>query len=372
MFNPHSNFVGIAKCAHAAGVMYVKLTAESVIPTMGTRAKAASIVAAGQVLVGQAEIEQKIRDLLGDLAHWSGEQSKAISNGSSTSELNVIQIRLDAITDLIAGEKQRIVDLRDSVAAEKQAKAAFKAKLAALDRKIRMEEAVQAEAQAIIDRLEKGLDRFIKSPAGGTDADLNLYTDNIKAFLTAKAKAEEEKALVDQRVAALKGQREELVNPKSAEPAPAPAPAPTPAPAPAPTPAPAPAKPAPVDDGFGEVVPADLMELVDENADPAPTPSPFEAGTAVLPADLNEIIPDSEAAAASSEKPFASLVPADAQDLLDSAEGAAAGGSIFDTLKAEAGLGDVGRRLSATYDNDASSSIAATAALMFGNNHLAL
>ena len=63
-----------------------------------------------------------------------------------------------------------------------------------------MEEAVQAEAQAIIDRLEKGLDRFIKSPAGGTDADLNLYTDNIKAFLTAKAKAEEEKAAITESV----------------------------------------------------------------------------------------------------------------------------------------------------------------------------
>jgi len=104
------------------------------------------------------------------------------------------------------------------------------------------------------------------------------------------------------------------------------------------------------DDGFGDVVPTDLKDLVEENAPPLPAKSAFEASTAVLPAGIADIMADSMSAAPLAEEPFDSLLPTDAKDLL--AGGADGLSDIddgeFEALKLEAGLGDIkegGRRL---------------------------
>jgi hypothetical protein len=64
------------------------------------------------------------------------------------------------------------------------------AKIATLKRAIVMEEAVLKQASDILARLERGLDRYIRQPSGQTEQALNLYTDNIRAFVQAKAKAQ--------------------------------------------------------------------------------------------------------------------------------------------------------------------------------------
>lgn len=64
------------------------------------------------------------------------------------------------------------------------------AKISTLKRAIVMEEAVLKQASDILARLERGLDRYIRQPSGQTEQALNLYTDNIRAFVQAKAKAQ--------------------------------------------------------------------------------------------------------------------------------------------------------------------------------------
>jgi len=105
------------------------------------------------------------------------------------------------------------------------------------------------------------------------------------------------------------------------------------------------------DDGFGDVVPTDLKDLVDENAPPLPPKSPFEAASEVLPDGIADIMADSASAEPLKEESFESLLPADAKDLLDGGkdELSAIDDGEFEALKREAGLGDVsedgGRRL---------------------------
>ena len=107
-----------------------------------------------------------------------------------------------------------------------------------------------------------------------------------------------------------------------------------------------------LDDGFGDVVPTDLRDLVDENAPPLPAKSPFEAASEVLPDGIADIMADSASAMPLSEEPFDALLPSDAKDLLDGGmDGLSAiDDGEFEALKKEAGLGDVsedgsGRRL---------------------------
>ena len=120
---------------------------------------------------------------------------------------------------------------------------------------------------------------------------------------------------------------------------------------------PAPAKP--VDnsnDGFGDVVPVDLQDLVEENAPALKPKSPFEQGVEVIPNGIEDLVEESEKVEPLKEKPFESLLPVDAKDLLEPAAAEAGAGSgiadiddgEFEALKNEAGLGDVdeGRRLS--------------------------
>jgi len=192
---------------------------------------------------------------------------------------------------------------------------------------------------------------------------LNLYTDNIRAFVQAKAKASDELNKIKARVAGIQAELAAIVSPPVAAAAPkeepaapvvaAPVPAPVAAPAPA---APAENKPAaPVaDDGFADVVPTDLQDLVAENAPPLPEKSDFEQGTDILPEGIQDVIAESENAEPLSESPFENLLPTDTKDLLEpSVEGDALADiddGEFEALKQEAGLGDVdeGRRLSST------------------------
>jgi len=51
-----------------------------------------------------------------------------------------------------------------------------------------------------------------------------------------------------------------------------------------------------IDDGFGDVVPTDLRDLVEENAPALPAKSPFESSTAMLPDGLADIMADSASA----------------------------------------------------------------------------
>lgn len=124
------------------------------------------------------------------------------------------------------------------------------------------------------------------------------------------------------------------------------------------------------DDGFGEVVPTDLQDLVDENAAPLSPTSPFESGAGIIPAGLEDLVADASSVAPLSEEPFESLLPVDSKDLFGDA--APSIGDIddgeFEALKNEAGLGDVdeGRRLSAFSVEDS------VTTLMFGDHNLAL
>lgn len=125
------------------------------------------------------------------------------------------------------------------------------------------------------------------------------------------------------------------------------------------------------DDGFGEVVPTDLRDLVDERAAPLPSRSPFESGAGVIPAGLEDLVGDASLVAPMKEEPFESLLPTDAKDLFGAsiAPGMAdIDDGEFEALKNEAGLGDVdeGRRLSAFSIEDSLTT------LMFGDHNLAL
>jgi len=239
-----------------------------------------------------------------------------------------------------------------------------------LEKKIKIEEAVAKQAADILARLEKGLDRYIRQPSGQTEQALNLYTDNIRAFVQAKAKAQEELNKVLARCDKLKATLKALVDPTPVE---------VPAEA-QPAPAVAPVRPAAVapmapsrDDGFANVVPTDLQDLVDENATPAPRVDSFSAANGIP--GLEDLMEDAGNVSPMQDDPFASLVPNDSKDL--AAEAAfltpsAAGLDIddgeFEALKNEAGLGDVneGRRLTGFSIEDSIST------LMFGDHNLAL
>lgn len=217
------------------------------------------------------------------------------------------------------------------------------------------------QAKAIVDRLEKGLERFIRQPSGATEEAQALYTDNIRAFVRAKAKASEELAKVDKRVKLLEAALAELKG----------------------TPKPAAAAPASTAvladegnvrkaDGFDNVVPASLKDLVDAKVPAAPKKSAFEKGTMVQPSAVKELIKEAAPEVAKEISEFDKLVPGTAADLLDDSEldNSATEDKDFDALKKEAGLGEVTeasglRRLSA-----ADSSTVAT--ILFGDNSLAL
>lgn len=203
------------------------------------------------------------------------------------------------------------------------------------------------QAQDILARLEKGLDRYIRQPSGQSEQALNLYTDNIRAFVQAKAKAAEELNKVQARVDAIQADLDAIKNPGVKPVVPV-------------TPAPVkPVAPKAVNndnDGFGDVVPVDLQDLVEENAPALKPRSPFEAGVEVIPNGIEDLVEESENVEPLKELPFEALLPSDAKDLLEpAAEGADSGSGIadiddgeFEALKNEAGLGDVdeGRRLS--------------------------
>lgn len=246
-------------------------------------------------------------------------------------------------------ERQKIEDAKAAAVAARVAEEQKALNIARLKNKVRMEEAVLKQAQDILARLEKGLDRYIRQPSGQSEQALNLYTDNIRAFVQAKAKAQEELNKVQQRVDKYK--RELAVCEGVVKPV-APvivAPKPT-----APT---APAKPASntnINDGFGDVVPVDLQDLVDENAPALKPRSAFEMGVDVIPNGIEDIVEESTRVEPLSEEPFAGLLPIDAKDLLEPDVSGAGSGIAdiddgeFEALKNEAGLGDVdeGRRLS--------------------------
>ena len=67
--------------------------------------------------------------------------------------------------------------------AKQKAEAEKALKIAELEKKLKQEIAVQKQAQDILARLERGLDRYIRQPSGQSEQALNLYTDNIRAFV---------------------------------------------------------------------------------------------------------------------------------------------------------------------------------------------
>lgn len=248
--------------------------------------------------------------------------------GESQDKLDEYNWRIDSIVALMRVERQKIEDAKRAAVAKQMAEEAKAIKIAQIEKKIKLEQAVQKQAEDILARLERGLDRYIRQPSGNSEQALNLYTDNIRAFVQAKAKAADELAKIKARVAALEAELASIVSPpaKVAVPEvvkPEPQPEPTPEPAPAPQPEPVPEPIADVDDGFADVVPTDLKDLVEENAPPLPSPSPFEAGTDVIPAGIADIMADSQGAEPISEEPFESLLPGDAKDLLEDGADAA-------------------------------------------------
>lgn len=130
------------------------------------------------------------------------------------------------------------------------------------------------------------------------------------------------------------------------------------------------------DDGFANVVPTDLKDLVDERAAPTPRRNDFAAINGI--AGLEDLMEDSANVAVTpmKEDPFADMLPNDSKDLAaasaflnpSSGAGLDIDDGEFEALKNEAGLGDVneGRRLSDLATEDSLTT------LMFGDHNLAL
>lgn len=194
--------------------------------------------------------------------------------------------------------------------------------------------------------------------------------------MQAKAKAQEELNKVQARVNTLKAELKALIDPPVVVEAPVVVVAPPVVVAPV---TPAVVVPvAPVeDDGFANVVPTDLKDLVDEKAAPAPRRNDFASINGI--AGLEDLMEDSASATVTplKEDPFAEMLPNDSKDLAAAAAfitPAPAGAALdiddgeFEALKNEAGLGDVneGRRLSDLATEDSLTT------LMFGDHNLAL
>ena len=252
-------------------------------------------------------------------------------------------------------ERQKIEDAKRAAVMKEQAEQMKVVRIAQIEKKIKVEMAVQKQAEDILARLERGLDRYIRQPSGNSEQALNLYTDNIRAFVQAKAKASDELNKIKARVAKLEQELSFIVSPPMVKPVvPVVVVEPVPevvVPAPVVRPTPVPTF---EDDGFGDVVPTDLRDLVNENAPPLAPRSPFEASTEVFPDGIADLLEDAEGVAPLREEPFESLLPNDAKDLLS--EGGIDAGLAdiddgeFEALKQEAGLFDVmegngGRRL---------------------------
>ena len=89
-------------------------------------------------------------------------------------------------------ERQKIEDAKRAAVMKEQAEQMKVVRIAQIEKKIKVEMAVQKQAEDILARLERGLDRYIRQPSGNSEQALNLYTDNIRAFVQAKAKASDE------------------------------------------------------------------------------------------------------------------------------------------------------------------------------------
>jgi len=184
IFNPHAKFGAIATCAHKTqGGFLVSVTAESVVPSKATLQKVEDLIKQAKVIVGTEGPERALIQLSEDLAFWSGKQRSAIQAGEGQDKLDEYNWRIDSIVALMRVERQKIEDAKRN-AMRKQMQAEAKAiKIAQIEKKIKLEQAVQKQAEDILARLERGLDRYIRQPSGNSEQALNLYTDNIRAFV---------------------------------------------------------------------------------------------------------------------------------------------------------------------------------------------
>jgi len=110
-------------------------------------------------------------------------------------------------------ERQKIEDAKRAAVMKEQADQMKVMHIAQIEKKIQVEIAVQKQAEDILARLERGLDRYIRQPSGNSEQALNLYTDNIRAFVQAKAKASDELNKIKARVASLEKQLADIVSP---------------------------------------------------------------------------------------------------------------------------------------------------------------
>jgi hypothetical protein len=67
-----------------------------------------------------------------------------------------------------------------------------------------------------------------------------------------------------------------------------------------------------INDGFEDVVPADLKDLVEEDAPALPRRAPFVRANAVLPSGIDELLADSDNVEPLVNEPFSSILPNDA------------------------------------------------------------
>ena len=195
LFNPHAKFGAIASCPHKTmGGFTVAVNAEAVVPNAFAKKEINDLIKASKIIQGTAGPERALIQLSEDLAFWSGKQRAAIQNGDSQEKLDELRWRIDSIVALMRAERQKIESAKAAAVAKKVAAEEKEIKIANLEKKIKVEEAVLKQAADILARLEKGLDRYIRQPSGQTEQALNLYTDNIRAFVQAKAKAHNPRA----------------------------------------------------------------------------------------------------------------------------------------------------------------------------------
>jgi len=104
IFDAGAKYVGIAHCKNGT----VCMMADSVSTNAAGRAEIKKRVDAATKLDGTEAIRAQSKKLQLDLAFWSGKQREAIQSGASADKLDELEWRINAIIELIRGEKAKI------------------------------------------------------------------------------------------------------------------------------------------------------------------------------------------------------------------------------------------------------------------------
>jgi hypothetical protein len=142
LFDSGAKYVAIAHCKNGT----VCMMADSVSTNAAGRAAIKKRMDAAVKLDGTEAIRAQSHKLQLDLAFWSGKQREAMQSGASADKLDELEWRINAIIELIRGEKRKIVALKESAVAKKKDAKEKAAKISAAERAVEQEKAVLVQA----------------------------------------------------------------------------------------------------------------------------------------------------------------------------------------------------------------------------------